>query len=211
MPRTAEVVVAAGEVGKERVKVAGLLHAVADRGKLVREVLAAGLGGVELRARRVKCMSAHDWQKKEDSQGGHKSVTLTSDSIVMPMPRRTTRSRWRLQDGKKRGNALAQERTSSCTGLKDVSAACKNVPAQRGLHARNSLIRDPLQKADVEAQLIPLDGLLEHKNARVNTVSRVRVCKGVVGWRLCRVQIDVPCQRCGQRGGRRRSASPGAT
>ena len=65
--------------------------------ELVREVLAAGLGGVELRERRVKCMSAHDWQKKGDSQGGHKSVTLTSDSIVMPIPRLTTRSLWRLR------------------------------------------------------------------------------------------------------------------
>ena len=41
--------------------------------ELVREVLAAGLGGVELCVRRVKCMSAHDWQKKGVARVGTKA------------------------------------------------------------------------------------------------------------------------------------------
>ena len=43
-----KVVVAARQVGKERIEVAGLLHAIADAGELVREVLAPRLGGVEV-------------------------------------------------------------------------------------------------------------------------------------------------------------------
>ena len=43
-----EVVVGRREVRVERIEVAGLLHAVADAGKLIGEVLTAGVGGVEV-------------------------------------------------------------------------------------------------------------------------------------------------------------------
>lgn len=40
--------VPAGEVGVQRVEVAGLLHAVADRLELIREMLATGVRGIEI-------------------------------------------------------------------------------------------------------------------------------------------------------------------
>ena len=68
-------------------RTAGLLDAVADRGELVREVLTAGVGRVE-----VRLCAAERRRVRVDlliEQG-------ESDApIIIARPRRTTRSRWR--------------------------------------------------------------------------------------------------------------------
>jgi hypothetical protein len=55
-----EVVVGGREVSVEGVEVARLLHAVPDRRELVREVLATGVGGVEVRLDDQSQATAHD-------------------------------------------------------------------------------------------------------------------------------------------------------
>ena len=51
--------------------------------------------------------------------------------------------------------------------------SCRSIPADNAiavttaqgcLHARDSLVRNTLQQADVEAHLVPLDGLFKSKN-----------------------------------------------
>ena len=58
------------QVGEKRVKVAGLLHAVADRRELVREVLATSLRRVKVRLNRHADAAAHDAIPVAPAQAG---------------------------------------------------------------------------------------------------------------------------------------------
>lgn len=65
----AEIVVAAGEVSEDGIEVAGLLHAIPDAGELIAEVLAAGVGGVEVALDRHADAAAHDAVAVTAAQG----------------------------------------------------------------------------------------------------------------------------------------------
>jgi hypothetical protein len=64
-----EVVVAAGEISEDGIEVAGLLHAIPDARELIAEVLAAGVGGVEVALDRHADAAAHDAVAVTAAQG----------------------------------------------------------------------------------------------------------------------------------------------
>ena len=103
---------APGQVGKDAVEVAGLLHAIPNARQLVGEVRAARLGGIKVALDRQADAAAHD------------AVAVTA--------------------------------------------------AQRGAHARDTLIGHALEKAHVKADLVPF-----HRGLTRTTMPSIStLCKG---------------------------------
>ena len=148
-----------------------LLNTVTDRLELVLEVLTASLGGIEvaLCGQRQNCQIL----AKEFCMGN------CNAPIIMPRPRRTTRSLWRrrrLVSAKRRGRAsekagalaplrikagkthASATRPRLRTGLGDGEPESRR-PQARNAGKRQKRTWHALQQADVEVHLVPLDGL----------------------------------------------------